>query len=191
MTQGSALNFACISLKFSPSQRAGMGSPAAGPGTHCRRGSQGGHRCVEAKRSAAAGPHRSPQGQRGSGASLCHNTLCRSRGPLRTARAESPHSRLHCPAPKRAPCHLESMCCRVSQEKAAPQSHNTAPLPQSTGMPWDSTSTTSARQPQAAAGRVTAASASTGAIPELLQKSEMVKCLIKYVPPIARALQQP
>lgn len=79
MTQGSALNFACISLKFSPSQRAGMGSPAAGPGTHCRHGSQGGHRCVEAKR-RAAGPCRSPQEQCGSGESLCHNTFCRQHG---------------------------------------------------------------------------------------------------------------
>lgn len=110
---------------------------------------------------------------------------------LQTARAEPPRNRLHGPAPKRAPWHLDSMCCRVSQGKAVPQGHNTAPLPQSTGMPWDSASTTSARQPQAAAGTVTAASASTGAVPELLQKSETVKCLIKYVPPIARALQQP
>lgn len=110
---------------------------------------------------------------------------------LQIARAEPPCNRLHGPAPKRAPWHLDSMCCHVSQGKAVLRGHNTAPLPQSTGMPWDSDSTTSARQPQAAAGTVTAASASTGAVPELLQKSETVKCLIKYVPPIARALQQP
>lgn len=183
MTQGSALNFACISLKFSPSQRAGMGSPTTGPGTHCWHGSQGGHRCVEAKRHAAAGPCRSPQEQCGSGESLCHNTFCRQHGLNRPATGCMVlHPNVHHGTWRAcaAVCPRERLCHKA-----------TAPLPQSTGMPWDSASTTSARQPQAAAGTVTAASASTGAVPELLQKSETVKCLIKYVPPIARALQQP
>lgn len=47
------------------------------------------------------------------------------------------------------------------------------------------------RRAPATPGADTAAFAQTGAIQELLPTRETAKCLIKYVPPIAGALQRP
>lgn len=71
---------------------------------------------------------------------------------------------------------------------SSPQCHDIVSLPLS----WDRGQCQhgSSKAARSCTGRATA-SISRGAILRLLQKTGMVRCLIKYVPPSAGALQQP